>query len=50
MISDDLIEEVFQKSGENPKRLLENCEKLFGHVIESNEDKITKKHLKVIEG
>ena len=40
MISDDLIEEVFQKSGENPKRLLENCEKLFGHVIESNEDKI----------
>ncbi|MBS1266787.1 MAG: hypothetical protein MAG795_00756 [Candidatus Woesearchaeota archaeon] len=50
MISDDLIEEVFKKSDKNPKKLLENCEQLFSSVIESNEDKITKKHLKLIEG
>jgi predicted AAA+ superfamily ATPase len=50
MISDELIEEIFELSKKNPKLLLENCEKIFSSAIESNDDKITKKHLKKIEG
>lgn len=50
IISDDIIETIFKLSGKTPLTLLENCEKLFSHVIESNEDKITNKHLNIIGG
>ena len=50
MISDELIQEIFKISKKNPLKLLQNCETVFAHAVESNEDKISKKHLKLIEG
>ncbi|MBW2970538.1 AAA family ATPase [Candidatus Woesearchaeota archaeon] len=50
MIDDELIQEVFKRSDKNPRKLLENLEKLFMHAVERNEEKLTKEHLKITGG
>ncbi|MFH1399650.1 MAG: AAA family ATPase [Candidatus Woesearchaeota archaeon] len=50
IISDEIIEELFEKSGKNPRQLLVNLEKIFSNAVESDDSQITKKNLKIIEG
>ncbi len=49
MVEDNQIKEIFKKSG-NPKEFLNNCDKVFRHAMENNNDKITEDDLKVVEG
>jgi hypothetical protein len=48
MISDELIETLFAKSGRNPKALLENLQTLFLKAVESKKDKLTKEDLRLV--
>jgi chromosomal replication initiation ATPase DnaA len=48
MISDELIESLFSKSGRNPKTLLENLDRLFAKAVESKKEKLTKEDLRSV--
>jgi len=48
MISDELIEALFTRSGGNPKVLLENLDALFAKMVESKKDKLTKEDLRLV--
>jgi predicted AAA+ superfamily ATPase len=48
MISDELIEDVYAKSGKSPLTFLENMETLFSQAAEAKKDKITKEDLRSI--
>ena len=48
IISDELIEAAFIKSGKNMLIFLNNLEKVFGKIVESKKQKITKEDLRSI--
>lgn len=48
MISDELIEALFARSGKNPKILLENLDALFAKAVEAKKDKLTKEDLRLV--
>lgn len=48
MVSDELIEAVFAKSGRNPKTLLENLDNLFSKAVKSKKEKLTKEDLRSV--
>jgi predicted AAA+ superfamily ATPase len=48
MISDELIEAIFMRSGKSIRAMLENLETLFARAVENKAEKITKEDLRAI--
>lgn len=48
MISDEMIESVFARSGKDPKIMLENLDKMFSKAVESKKQKLTKEDLRLV--
>ncbi len=47
-ISDATIKKIYRLSGFNPRKLLENCEDVFKHAVDSGAEQITEKHIKSV--
>jgi hypothetical protein len=50
LLSDDIIREVYQKSGMNPRKLLKNCEDICRYAVDNAQDKVTGEHVEKILG
>lgn len=48
ILDDETIVHIFSKSGDNPRRLLKNCEQVCKHAFDLGYDKVTKEHVDAV--
>ena len=49
LFNEQIIKKVFKQSGNSPKVLLENCEKLAKHAVEKDRNRVQMADLKILE-